>query len=97
VEFDHHAFLWWPAAKLAVVPVEAYDREPTFAGAVGLRVDRGAGIAEAGRVRHPDAVVRRSLVAAGRLLTISEAGVKASSLDTLADVGWAAFPTPAAP
>jgi uncharacterized secreted protein with C-terminal beta-propeller domain len=97
VEFDHHAFLWWPPAKLAVVPVEAYDREPAFAGAVGLRVDRSAGIAEAGRVRHADAVVRRSLVAGGRLLTISEAGVKASSLDTLADVGWAAFPRSAAP
>jgi hypothetical protein len=60
------------------------------ADAVGLTV-RPAGIAEAGRVAHDGAVVRRSIVIGDRLITVSDAGVKASSLDTWADSGFAPF------
>ena len=67
----------------------------TFAGAVGLRIQR-SGIAEAGRVSHgadPSlAVVRRSLVAQGRLLTISDRGIAASRLSDLGQLGFTAFP-----
>ena len=91
VEWDHHAFLWWPATKLAVLPIDSSD----FTGAAGFRVDRAAGIAEAGRVRHPGGgSVRRSVVVGPRLLTVSDGGVRASALDTLAPAGFAAFPDP---
>jgi hypothetical protein len=66
-----------------------------FSGAIGLRVTRG-GIDEVGRVTHgaaeSAAPVQRSLVVGERLLTLSPAGLKASRLDTLADLAFVAFP-----
>ncbi len=58
VDWDAKSFLYWPAEKLAVVPVSwwAYDEETqTDAGsnaAVLLRVDDGT-LTEIGRVSHP--------------------------------------------
>ncbi|HEY8585065.1 MAG TPA: beta-propeller domain-containing protein [Capillimicrobium sp.] len=92
VEWDHHAFLWWPATKLAVLPVY----QPDFQGTIGFRVDRAAGIDEAGRASHETyASPRRTVVIGGRLLTISDAGVEFGSLDTLAEQAWVPFPQPA--
>jgi hypothetical protein len=96
-EHDHHAFLWWPRTRLAVVPVSTYDDRP-FAGAIGLRVGRAA-ISEAGRVSHPAPVaprgdgashspILRSLVVGDALYTVSDAGVKASSLASFVDLGF---------
>jgi hypothetical protein len=77
-----------------------------FGGVIAYRVGRTAGIEELGRITHlvesgtdgtgtvfPGGVVpiRRSLVVGATLLTVSDAGVKANSLDTLADLGWVAF------
>ena len=94
VEWDHHAFLWWPDARLAVLPVDA----ETFHGAAGFRVDAAQGIAAAGRIQHgPDTSIERALVVRGLLYTVSPLGVRASALDTLADLGWAAFPDPPEP
>ncbi len=110
-EWDHHAFLWWDPARLAVLPLQQYDTSGAapglpvplaraaaatpFAGAVGLRVER-SGISEAGRVAHgagaAGALVRRSLVAKGRLLTISDRGIAASRLADLGPLGFTAFP-----
>jgi beta propeller domain-containing protein len=95
-EWDHHAFLWWPAAQLAVLPVDS----ETFHGAAGYRVDRQLGITGAGRVTHPGGTrdwtppVDRAVVVGARLFTISALGVKASDLQSFADVGWVAFPQP---
>jgi hypothetical protein len=36
--------------------------------------------------------IRRSLVLGGVLYTVSDAGVKATSLETLADTAWVSFP-----
>ncbi len=39
VEYDHHAFLLYPATGLAVIPLEDYGADGSrFAGAVGLHV-----------------------------------------------------------
>ena len=96
-EYDHRAFLWWAPTKLLVLPVNSYDdrTESTFAGAVGLSVDRG-GINDAGRTEHPKPneeyysapPIVRSLVANGRIYTISYLGVQAGRLDTLAGTAW---------
>jgi hypothetical protein len=100
-ESDHHAFLWWPRTRLAVIPVQTYLDRP-FLGAVGLRVRR-SDIAEVGRVAHPGrpgiepwgspgTPIERSLVVGDTLYTVSAAGVKASSLATFADQGFARLP-----
>ena len=70
VEWDHRAFLYWPADRLAVVPV---DEE-----AAGFRVTR-AGIDRAGSVSQ-QGTIARSAVIGDRLFTVSELGVKASPL-----------------
>ncbi len=84
-EHDHHAFLFWPRTGLVMIPFEQR--------ASGFRVGRTRGIDPLGRVEH-DAQwpIRRSLVVGDSVLTVSENGVKASSLTTLGERGWAAFP-----
>jgi uncharacterized secreted protein with C-terminal beta-propeller domain len=91
-ESDHHAFLFWPKTGLVVVP---FDQR-----AVGFRVGRARGIDEIGRIVHTEGKldwtpgITRSVVIRDAVLTISDAGVKASNISTLADVGWTAFPPP---
>jgi hypothetical protein len=97
-EFDPHAFLYWPATKLAVLPISTFGAE-RFEGAVGLHVERAGGITEAGRVTHPgingsSAPIVRSLVAGGKLYTLSYAGLGRSSLGSLAGETFTAFPVP---
>jgi uncharacterized secreted protein with C-terminal beta-propeller domain len=93
-ESDHHAFLYWPRTGLLVVPF--VER------ALGYKVTRGGGIAQVGTVEHGPGnlswtpPIRRSLVVGDKVVTLSDAGVKASSLATLAEQGWATFPAPPA-
>lgn len=92
VEFDHHAFLHWPATGLAVVPLfEFSEVGQGFAGAVGLNVASG-GLTEVRRATHQDegitewdTTINRSLVASGNLFTISDAGIESANLSTLAE------------
>jgi uncharacterized secreted protein with C-terminal beta-propeller domain len=88
VEYDPHAFLYWPAKNLAVVPVQIASGQ--FAGALAVRVGR-TGLKELGRITQ-EAPIRRALVVGSRLFTLSDQGVKASDLDTLADRAWIPFP-----
>jgi uncharacterized secreted protein with C-terminal beta-propeller domain len=97
VEWDHHAFLWWPATKLAVLPMDSRQ----FSGALGFRVGRATGIAEVGRIQHDTARwgtgVSRAVVVGDRLFTVSSLGVKANGLNDFGERGWAAFPAPPEP
>ncbi|MFE9689608.1 beta-propeller domain-containing protein [Micromonospora sp. NPDC005806] len=112
-EFDPHAFLYWPAERLVVVPLTvpgpAAERGPgavtgpSVKGgpgllsnvALALRVDDG-GFTEVGTVDHTLgtrrsgelAPIRRSLVVDGVLWTVSDAGLKATSLSTMQTLGW---------
>jgi uncharacterized secreted protein with C-terminal beta-propeller domain len=85
-ESDHHAFLYWPRTGLVVVPFVQQ--------AAGFRVSRTRGVEAVARIVHnaPSATIRRSLVVGDSVFTVSDAGVKSSTLATLADEGWAAFP-----
>ena len=99
-QYDAHALLFWPATKLAVLPVQTYG-SPVFVGAIGYRLD-AAGIAEVGRIVHDPVsgwlpAVQRSLVIGDRVFTLSRSGVMASSLDALAPQAFAAFPYTPAP
>lgn len=48
VEWDHLAFLYWPAEELAVLPVQSWQDQ--FHGAVVLKTDDG--VREVGRITH---------------------------------------------
>lgn len=61
VEWNHHAFLYWPKTGLTVVPFETWgfdastEKESVTNGAVGYTIDRSAGFVEEGTVSHlPD-------------------------------------------
>ncbi len=94
-EYEHHAFLWWPSLKMAVLPVNAYHydertgREEWFSGAVGAEIDPKRGISAIGTLQHPrDSQIRRSIVIGDTLYTVSDTGVKASAVETFAERGW---------
>ena len=94
VEYDHHAFLYWAPAKLAVLPVDASDsRERSlFSGAMGFRLGRDSGIAESFRISHGTRTrpvpVRRSLVVGDTLYTLSDTGLASNSLSTFRGLGF---------
>jgi hypothetical protein len=98
-EFDHHAFLYWPATKLAVLPVQIYemDKAQPFNGAVGLNIGDTA-IGEVGRVEPPTSQqyggpgVQRSVVIGDRLYLTTYTGVLVTRLDTLTQTAWVAYP-----
>jgi uncharacterized secreted protein with C-terminal beta-propeller domain len=91
VEYDHHALLFWPARSLAVLPVQIGNVKTPFVGAIAYRVAR-RNLDQLARITHPEtAPVRRSVVVGDRLYTVSDRGVKASRLDSFADVDWVAF------
>ena len=105
-EFDHHAFLWWAPRGLAVLPLQTYDPVPSSV-AVGLSVDAGRGLGEAGRITHPQSgpgggadkvavegtnFIQRSLVIGDALYTVSAAGILASDLGDLTERAWVGFP-----
>ena len=138
VQYDHHAFLFWPATHLAVLPVQIYpvnSAPPTpapapggtgaagsgvgtttttttpsqssqsssdqFTGAIGFHVD-SSGLNEVGRISHPASngytpPIQRSIVIGDQLYTLSDEGILASSLDTLAPGTFVAFPPPSPP
>jgi uncharacterized secreted protein with C-terminal beta-propeller domain len=88
-EHDHHAFLYWPATGLVVVPLTTYSRAQ-FSGAVAFTASDSS-VKEAGRVTHDNDRITRSLVVGDRLITISSGGVQANDLKTLQPVGGAEF------
>lgn len=113
-EFDPHAFLYWAASRLLVIPVQlpsAAMQGPPGSGqpqggqtplwpvsqAVVLHVGEHT-ISEQGTITHPavpglaaDGQIRRSLVIGSALWTLSDTGLKATGLTTLAPLGWVPF------
>jgi hypothetical protein len=100
-EWDHHAFLHWPATGLTLLPVNIWPEEEDeqaaqFTGAIGFRVDTGAHtIGETGRIAGPpegnaDAgnPPFRNLVIGDRIYSVWHYGVRVSRLDDLSPAGW---------
>jgi hypothetical protein len=98
VEFDPHAFLYWPARDLVVLPVTgsgAAGREvQATGGLLVLRLGDGA-FSALGTVRHDgsayDPGIRRALVIGDDLWTVSAVGVQVSRIDGLARQAWVPF------
>jgi uncharacterized secreted protein with C-terminal beta-propeller domain len=86
-EYDPHAFLYWPATGTLVVPVQSY---PSPGGALVLRVHDG-GLTEVGTVAPAGGQSLgsiRSLVIGGTLWTLTDGGLQANDLGTLAQQAW---------
>lgn len=108
VEFDHRAFLYWHNKQLAVLPIqfENYDEQSNewswFSGAAGFHVDGNSGIDLMGLISHPSgfeddeyyygAWLQRSLVIDEQLYTLSDQGIKVSSIaNEFPDLFWIKF------
>jgi len=96
-EFDPHAFLYWPATGLLVVPLTGRGRgDDGRTGALALKVS-GTSISEIGFVAQPSAddgnpaMIRRSLFVDGTLWTVSPRGLLASDAATTAQQAWVPF------
>jgi uncharacterized secreted protein with C-terminal beta-propeller domain len=100
VEWDHRGFLYWPATKTAVIPVEAYSENENdeFIGAVGYRVDPEAGIEPIGRLQHGKGYdagwLSRTFVVGSTLYSVSDTGMGANALDTFGPIGFVSFEPP---
>ena len=104
VEWDHRAFLYWPATELAVLPLSWYrysengQSEDFWSGARAFTVGRDS-LEPAGRVQHPSsgpegmwmAAIRRTAVVGDALVTLSELGLMTSDLRSLEQRTFAAF------
>lgn len=95
-EFDPHAFLFWPATGLLVVPLAGKGRGGQ-SGALALKV-AGTSITELGFVAHPAASgsgypagIRRSVFINGTLWTVSPQGLLASDAGTATQQAWLPF------
>ncbi|MDP1793691.1 MAG: beta-propeller domain-containing protein [Acidimicrobiales bacterium] len=96
-EYDHHAFLYWAPAKLAVIPLSIYDQQQQFNGAIGMRVN-DASVDEVGRMQPPapngySPGIERNIVIGDRLFAVSHAGVLVNTLD-LKSTSWVPYPSP---
>lgn len=99
VEFDPHAFLYWPETGLLVLPVTSSgavspDGSVMAGSALVLRLT-GDTFTEVARVTHPGAAAwlapRRALVIGAELWTVSEVGMMVSDLQTAREVAWVPF------
>lgn len=90
-ELDPHAFLWWPAERLLVIPLTSEQRGAAGSGALVLRVEE-AGFTALDTIGHPDGgQVRRTLVVGDTLWTVSDRGLQGNALSTLTQTAWIPF------
>ncbi|MFN2472280.1 MAG: beta-propeller domain-containing protein [Gaiellaceae bacterium] len=99
-EQDHHAFLYWPASRLAILPFSQHSTGTHFTGAAGFRISRAGGIREVGRIAHKAHSpwggerfypLARSVVVRQTLYTLSEVGVATNDLGDLSPRAWVPF------
>ncbi len=97
-EFDPHAFLYWPADGLVVVPLQTYNASGSPGGVLVLRATDST-LDQVGFISQPGnpsgygygQAISRSLVIGQTLWTISDAGLMANNLTDLSRVAWLPF------
>jgi hypothetical protein len=105
--YDHHAFLYWPATNLVVLPVQVSPYQvftpglpstapaQPFTGAFAFRVTR-SGIQQLAQLAQDQVngsapTIERAIVVGSHLYTVSDEGIMASDLDTLARQAFVSF------
>jgi uncharacterized secreted protein with C-terminal beta-propeller domain len=100
VEYDHHAFSWFDADALAILPLDSYSysygTSGEFHGAVGLRVDPGGAdpLGRVAKISHGssyESQIRRSLELGDRVYTVAADGIADYDPATLALLGSLAY------
>lgn len=94
---DPHAFLYWPAARLAVVPIDSWNSGESGAALV-VRVGDHT-LTTVGTIRNPavsssdsyDTGIERTLVIGDDIWTMSASGFRVSDLHSLARRAWVPF------
>jgi len=102
VEYDHRAFLYWPATGNAFVPIQTWTNESSAVGAAVLDIGTSGTLAQEAYVSHMTEgdvdngtwVIRRSIVVRGMLLTVSDAGLAEHDLAGFQRQSWLAWPAP---
>jgi uncharacterized secreted protein with C-terminal beta-propeller domain len=101
VEWDHHAFLWWPDSRFAVVPVQRWDDNEQESRSAAVVLSVHDTVAEVGRVTHRgratdrrnvEPTIDRSVIVGDSLYTVSPLGVLDSRLSDFADQAWVPLP-----
>jgi hypothetical protein len=87
--WDQHAFLYWPATGLTVIPMYTEDGQGE---ALVLSVTAD-GVRKVGTIAHPDvrrmsSTLDRAMIIGDTLWTVSASGLKASDPVTLKDRAW---------
>ena len=98
VEYDHRAFLYWAQDDLAMLPLQTWDSNSYFAGAVGVHVHEND-LHELTRVSHQKSKeyweygtqIRRSLVIGDVVYTLSDIGLLASDVGDLSELDFLEF------
>jgi uncharacterized secreted protein with C-terminal beta-propeller domain len=99
--YDHHAFLYWAPAGLAVLPMQgafSTTSPQSFNGAVAFHLSRAGGIGALTPIAQDPVTgaapsIERAIVIGQTLYTLSDSGIMASSLSSLARQAFLAFPT----
>jgi hypothetical protein len=93
---DPHAFLYWPADGIAVIPIDSWNSAQSGAALV-LRVGAET-LTVLGTIRNPgrapsgyDTGIERTLVIGNQLWTMSSAGLRMSDLHSLDREAWVPF------
>jgi uncharacterized secreted protein with C-terminal beta-propeller domain len=96
-QYDPHAFLYWPASRIAVLPISSWNADASGAAlVVHVGTDH---LSVVGTIRNPavsstdsyDTGIERTLVIRNRLWTMSSAGLRVSDLHTLDRQAWVPF------
>jgi uncharacterized secreted protein with C-terminal beta-propeller domain len=94
---DPHAFLYWPAAHLAVMPIDSWNADESGAAlVVHVGTDN---LKTVGTIRNPavsstdgyDSGIERTLVIGSDIWTMSSSGLQVSDLHSLTRRAWVPF------
>ncbi|HMK98069.1 MAG TPA: beta-propeller domain-containing protein [Acidimicrobiales bacterium] len=106
-ESDSDALMWWAAGGLLVLPADDYASQPSSSYAAVFSVSAAGNLSRLATLRQPTSAsisgptlpqssygspeIERALVEASFLLTVSQEGVMANDVTSLAEVAWLPF------
>ncbi len=93
-EYDPHALLWWPQDSLLVMPVDNYSGSGPSSAADLWSVSSTGTLDQVGALSQPGSQpdgypeIERAVVVGSDIYTLSEQGVMANDISSLAQVAW---------